>query len=355
MGIKNLHKFLKNNCIEIYTPVHLSNYSYKKVGIDISLYMFKYKTIYGDQWLQAFVRLIACLRNNEIHCVFVYDNGAPPEKDLEKQTRIDSRNKIRDKIKLIEVDVKKYHNSGEISDLLIEIYEKYRNQDKVKRLLKSDNNIDFDVTVVETRIDKMKGQTVKIDSYDFELTKELFDIIGVPWILANGEAETMCSHMCISGLIDCVLSEDTDVLAYNTPLFLTKINTHNETCTEIRVENILESLEITYETFRDLCIMCGTDYNKNIPRVGPETSFKLLKKFENIDGIKENTHYDVSILNHNRSRELFTLDDKLDIEIPFCKPPDWTKLNEFLFVNNCKIDMQYIRKCFSPKQLVFSE
>ena len=52
----------------------------KKIAIDISLYMCKYKAIYGDNWLYAFLKLISSLRKNEIHCVFIYDNGAPPEK-----------------------------------------------------------------------------------------------------------------------------------------------------------------------------------------------------------------------------------------------------------------------------------
>ena len=82
MGIKNLHKFLRKHCPEVYTSVHLSNYAFKKVAIDISLYMFKYKTVFGDSWLQAFVNLVACLRKNEIHCLFVYDNGCPIEKTL---------------------------------------------------------------------------------------------------------------------------------------------------------------------------------------------------------------------------------------------------------------------------------
>ena len=80
MGIKNLHSFLRSKCPEIYKTMHLSEYAYKKIAIDISLYMFKYKTIFGDKWLDAFLKLVACLRKNEIHCVFIYDNGAPPEK-----------------------------------------------------------------------------------------------------------------------------------------------------------------------------------------------------------------------------------------------------------------------------------
>jgi 5'-3' exonuclease len=354
MGIKNLHKFLRKNCPNVYTTVHLSNYAFKKVAIDISLYMFKYKTVFGDSWLQAFVNLVACLRKNEIHCLFVYDNGCPIEKMKEREDRIASREKIRDKIKLLERQVKEFYSTNEIGDEMQEIYNKYGSSNKVKRLL-SNKVITFDINVVEERIAKIKGQVVKITSGDFELTKELFEIIGVPWILANGEAETTCSHLCVSNVVDAVMSEDTDVLAYNTPLFLTKINSAENTCVVIKVEDILESLEITYETFRDLCIMCGTDYNKNIPRIGPETSFKLLKNYKTIDGIAENTVHDVTILNHVRSRELFTANKEMKTDIPFCTKPDWENLNRFLFENNCNVNISYIKNCFSTKELVFSD
>ena len=84
MGIKSLNKFLRKNCINIFEEIHISEYAYKKVAIDISLYLYKFKRSCGDTWLSVFLNLICCLRKNEIHCVFIYDNGAPPEKDLEK-------------------------------------------------------------------------------------------------------------------------------------------------------------------------------------------------------------------------------------------------------------------------------
>jgi len=354
MGIKNLHKILRKHCEDIYIETHLSSYAFKKIAIDISLYMFKYKTIFRERWLDAFINLVACLRKNEIHCVFVYDNGSPVEKQVEKDERIKTREKTRDRMKTIENDIKRFHSTGDISECIQDIYDKSSNDIKVQRLL-SNKVVLFDVSVVERKLEKMKQQDVHITKYDFELTKELFEIIGVPWILADGEAEMTCSHMCLSGIVDGVLSEDTDVLAYNTPLFLTKINTSNETCVEIKIENILESLEMTYDTFRDLCIMCGTDYNKNIPKVGPHTSFKLLTEHKTIENIKENTKYDVSILNHNRSRELFTLSKDYCKNIPYCSPPKWNELKRFLFTNNCRTDVNHLETCFAPKQLVFSD
>ena len=80
MGISCLHKFLRKNCPEVYQEIHLSKYAFKKIAIDISLYLFKYKTIFGDRWISAFINLVSCMRRNNIHCVFIYDTGSPPEK-----------------------------------------------------------------------------------------------------------------------------------------------------------------------------------------------------------------------------------------------------------------------------------
>ena len=353
MGIKNLHSFLRSKCPEIYTTVHLSDFSYKKIAIDISLYMFKYKTIFGDKWLDAFIKLIACLRKNEIHCVFIYDNGAPPEKISEREERANKKQKLIDKIKKISNNIELYFQTGETSELLFDIY--YKNQPiKLTRLLTPRRNEkSFDISVVEKYLEKVKKQVVNIDYSDFPLTRKLFDIIGVPYFNAILEAETTCSHLCLSDVVDGVLSEDTDVLAYGTPLFLTKINTSAETCVIVKIKDILESLELTYNQFRDLCIMCGCDYNKNIPRVGSQTAYKLLKEYGSIDNLPEK--FDISILNHNRSRELFTLDNKLKWNIPFCKEPDWKELKLFLFKNNSRINIEYLEICFKSKEIVFED
>ena len=54
------------------------------------------------------------------------------------------------------------------------------------------------------------------------------------------------------------------------------LDLNKETCIELNIKNILDGLEIDYFQFRDLCIMCGTDYNKNIYGIGPEKAFKLI-------------------------------------------------------------------------------
>ena len=80
MGIHDLNKFLRSQCPSVFEEIHISEYSYKKVAIDTSLYMCKFKVLYGDDWLSAFLNLVACLRRQNVHCVFIFDSGSPFEK-----------------------------------------------------------------------------------------------------------------------------------------------------------------------------------------------------------------------------------------------------------------------------------
>lgn len=351
MGIQSLHKFLRNKCPSVYQEVHISKYSFKKVAIDISLYLFKYKTIFGDAWLSAFINLVSCMRRNNIHCVFIYDTGSPPEKQNEKKERSEARDKIEQKVYDLESALDHFHNTSEILPILLEFNKK---RTTMKRLLtKKESSIN--IHEITQEIQKVKSQLVSITSADFEKTKKLFDILKVPYFQAPLEAETMCSDLCISGQVDAVISEDTDVLAYGSPIFLTKLNTKDDTCIEINYSNILELLELTSDQFLDLCIMCGTDYNKNIFRIGPEKAYKLIKEYESIDFISEKGNIDVSILNHNRSRELFRKYQKSVIDIPYCGEPNFNILEEFIFKHNIKTNLQSFKKSCAPAEIIFIE
>lgn len=356
MGIKLLNKFLRNNCPEIYEEIHISEYSFKKVAIDISLYLCKFKTICGDRWLAAFLNLIACLRKNEVHCVFIYDSGAPPEKELERKERAAQRAKLEAKVYKLEEALEKFHLTCEIDPVLSDLWKKRKGINSTPQRLLKKTTEEIDMRYIEDTIAKMRGQILDIKPEDFQKTKLLFDILKVPYYDAPLEAETMCSDLCKRGIVDAVLSEDTDVLAYGAPVFLSKINTTDGTCTSIKYPELLTGLELSSPEFLDLCIMCGTDYNKNIFRVGPEKSYKYIQKYSTIEDIAVNTTLDIKVLNHVRGRELFRGYEKRDIKIPYCGSPNFLKLGEFIAKYNIKYSIEGMKKAFVHQTtIVFEE
>ncbi len=346
MGIKNLSQFLRNNCEWVYQQVHLSQYSREKWAIDVSGFLYRYKIKYGDNWLSGFINLIACLRRHNIHCVFIFDGPAPPEKDGEKKERAAEKEKKQKEVYDLEVSINMYHDEGIVDPLLKKTMSKQKN----RSLLQKDN---FSIRFVEQEFRKKKSQIVDISDEDFVNLRELFDIMGTPHYKADGEAETLCCHLCIHALVDGVLSHDSDVLAYGTPKSILSIDTPNETVKEVVYEDLLESLEITKSQFTDLCIMCGTDYNKNIPGIGPATAYQLLLEYGSIEGIGENTGLDISILHHSRGRELFSTPEILEKSVPYCKKPNISELQKFILLNNCRLNIQRIIESFVPRQIMF--
>ena len=111
------------------------------------------------------------------------------------------------------------------------------------------------------KIESKKRQVISITPKDFELAKELFTILNVPFYEAPNEAEKMCAKLAIDGHVVAVLSEDTDVIAYHAPIFLTKINTFSDLAVQIKPSAIHSSLDINAQILLDFCIMNGTDYN----------------------------------------------------------------------------------------------
>ena len=128
MGIANMNVFLRKHCPHVFEEIHLSEYAFKKIAIDTSLFLCKFKAIRGPEWLNAFVNLVSCLRKNELHCVFIYDSGCVPEKEEERAERRLQQEKNRQRVAELDKAYEKYENTGKIDNILIELYEK--NKDK---------------------------------------------------------------------------------------------------------------------------------------------------------------------------------------------------------------------------------
>ena len=353
MGIKNLNKFLRDKSEEIFTRIHLSEYAYKKVAIDISLYLFKFKAVCGDNWLNAFTNLVCSLRRNEIHCVFIYDGQAPPEKEAEKAKRREEKEKLKKQVYELEQALDVYHQTGVIEKILQELYKRRRSPTNKRLLGPSQQSIDM--IWVEQKIKQKRAQIIDIYTEDFQYTKDLFDILNVPYFTAPSEAEKFCSKLCIDGIVDAVLSEDTDIIAYGTPIFLSKIDTNQDCCIQILNKEILKNLSLSQRQLLDLCIMSGTDYNDNIFRIGGHKAYTLIKEHDDIDGIAENTNINISILKHKRVRELFTEFESYDINsIQYCGKPDYDLLELFIKQHNLEINIEKIKKNFT-REIIFAD
>ena len=96
--------------------------------------------------------------------------------------------------------------------------------------------------------------------------------MGLAYLQALGEAETLCAYLAIKGQVDAVLTEDTDVMAYGTPVMLAfkDLKVTDEQVYGLHHKNILKDLEMNHEEFRDLCILLSCDYNERVKGFVPD-------------------------------------------------------------------------------------
>lgn len=83
-----------------------------------------------------------------------------------------------------------------------------------------------------------------------------------------------------------------DALTFQTSILLRGFNSKKEPITEINYEEMLKGLDLTYEEFVDLCILCGCDYTNTIEGVGPATAYKFIKDFKTIEKVIEHINKD---------------------------------------------------------------
>lgn len=341
MGIKsNFSKTIKimTSGTDAIVKIHISDFRYKKIAVDSSLYLFKFKAAMGNRWLHGMLNLVKCLRMNDVHPVFVFDGKSPIEKKDEQNERREGRRKLEADINIIQNDINTFHSTGVISDKLNQI-----------------NTVEsFNIQAIEEKLSKKIGYNFDICSDDFVVFKNMLTVMNVPFYTAPSEAEKMCSKLCIDGIVSAVLSDDSDVIAYSTPLSLSKLNTSTGECILVRNKNLLNELQINNSQFLDFCIMCGTDYNKNIKGIGSMTAFKHILKHKNIEVFSEKENIDITGLNHNVVRSLFTDFENYDItNVPFCGQIEYNAFLLFVQDNNIDINPYYYFSCFKNKNLKF--
>jgi len=286
MGIKNLKNVLTSKCSNAIVQRKLNSYNGFIIGIDLSIFLYKYLYRNNDH-IEGLTRLILRLLKNNIFPVFVFDGKPPKEKDETLQDRKQKREFLFMKKEIIEIikdnkDGNKQEILNKINGYIDDNNNNFKIQDdKLELYLSEDFNYDEE-------IEKINKKIISIKSHHIESAKELFNYFGVSYIHAPCEAESLLAVLCKKKIIDCCITEDMDILANGCGIFLKNFSADKNYVDEYCLEGILENLEITYDQFVDLCILCGCDYTSKIYGIGHVNAYKLIKKYNNIEGILEN-------------------------------------------------------------------
>ncbi|XP_051908930.1 flap endonuclease GEN homolog 1 [Hippocampus zosterae] len=112
---------------------------------------------------------------------------------------------------------------------------------------------------------------------------EMLDYLGVPWVVAAGEAEAMCAYLDSHSLVDGCITNDGDVFLYGARTVYRNFNMNSKDpqvdC--YKTSRVQTELCLCRENLVGLAILLGCDYiPKGVPGVGKEQALKLIQSIK---------------------------------------------------------------------------
>ncbi|KAF4126062.1 exonuclease 1 [Geosmithia morbida] len=105
--------------------------------------------------------------------------------------------------------------------------------------------------------------------------------INVPYVVAPYEADAQLVYLERKGLIDGIISDDSDLLVFGAKRLLTKMDRYGA-CIEINRRDFCACREVSLTgwsdaDFRRMAILSGCDYLDGLPSVGLKTAYRMLR------------------------------------------------------------------------------
>lgn len=243
MGISNLLKILES----IQTSRHLSYYKGKKVAVDG--YCWLHKSIYllseqifhnphSKRYLKYLNKRVDQLLRFNIIPVIVFDGDKLQMKKIEEEERQKRRNEVTmESLKLIRKGKEK--------------------EAQTKRL----EGIDINPQMAYEFIKLLKQKKVE-------------------YYVAPYEADVQLAYLSKINYVDCVITEDSDLLALGCKKVLYKLDLDTNIGLEIETKNLnkctkYDFSEFDSDKFLTFCILSGCDYFK-IKGVGANNAYKII-------------------------------------------------------------------------------
>jgi flap endonuclease-1 len=288
MGIRNLNRYLRNNCPESIRCIPISDISHKKIAIDISIYLYKFES--ENALLENMFMMLSIFRHYNIIPIFIFD-GKPPD---EKKALLKKRKE----------------------DKKIAQEEYYKLQQSLQNIDKQDKQN------IIAKMVQLKKQFVQINKEKIEKVKSLIRAYGATYYDAPGEADELCALLVIKKKVWACLSEDMDLFVYGCSRVLRYFSLLSHTVVLYFTKGIFNELNMTYKDFKEICILSGTDYNINTNNKEVNLNvtieyFNNFKKSDKSDNSNNTTFYDWLQLNTdyiydihllNKINNMFNLD-----------------------------------------------
>lgn len=127
--------------------------------------------------------------------------------------------------------------------------------------------------------------------------------LGISYVVAPYEADAQLVYLEKKGLIDGILSDDSDLLVFGAKRLLTKLDQYGN-CIEINRRDFCACREVSLTgwsdaEFRRMAILSGCDYLNGLPGVGLKTAYRMLRKSKTPERVVRMLQFDGKRVSEN--------------------------------------------------------
>ena len=115
----------------------------------------------------------------------------------------------------------------------------------------------------------------------------------VEFVVAPYEADSQMAYLAQKGLVDLVLTEDSDLLAYGCPEVLFKFDKQGF-AQQVSLAEVLAQPAFSGFTkgmFTEMCILSGCDFLPSVPKVGMKKAYDFMKKLRSHGAVIKRLRY----------------------------------------------------------------
>ena len=110
-------------------------------------------------------------------------------------------------------------------------------------------------------------------------------LFGIPYITAPMEAEAQCAALVELGLVEGIITDDSDVFLFGGARVYKNMFNQSKTVECFFLADFARELGIDREKLVQLAYLLGSDYVEGLPGVGPVVAMELLKEFPGSDSL----------------------------------------------------------------------
>ena len=286
MGILQLKTALKG----VAKPINLEVFRGKKIAIDTSCFLYQFlrsdichKASPTAPMVYGFTKQIKLFRQYQVTPVYVFD-GKPTEDKIVMGDRRKMDAKKKDDI--IELDrcisqIRQYSTIAQVVES-IDVTVDSKITDAI--MTTEEESVDELIFSLQQQKNKKELQAHKPNAENIAQCKALFENFGIPTIQAEAEADAMLAKLNIVGLVDAVITTDTDQFAFGAQNVLLVESDVND-LSHYKITDVYNHLGLTHNEAVDFFIMCGCDYVKRIGGIGVVNALKLIKQNHTIENV----------------------------------------------------------------------